>query len=79
MTSYSECSVHQETYGKSGCRRIVPGQFVAADPKGRAVMIGAIEKNKLVYVLNRDSRARLTISSPLEVFHRSPNLEIVSD
>ena len=30
-------------------------------------MTGAIEKNKLVYVLNRDSRARLTISSPLEV------------
>jgi len=31
--------VHQETFGKSGCRRIVPGQFLAADPKGRAVMI----------------------------------------
>jgi len=65
--------VHQETYGKSGCRRIVPGQFVAADPKGRAVMIGAIEKNKLVYVLNRDSRARLTISSPLEA-HRAQHI-----
>ena len=32
--------VHQETFGKSGCRRIVPGQFLAIDPKGRAVMIG---------------------------------------
>lgn len=32
--------VHQETFGKSGCRRIVPGQFLAVDPKGRAVMIG---------------------------------------
>lgn len=31
---------HQETFGKSGCRRIVPGQFLAIDPKGRAVMIG---------------------------------------
>lgn len=31
--------VHQETYGKSGCRRIVPGQYMAIDPKGRAVMI----------------------------------------
>lgn len=80
--------VHQETFGKSGCRRIVPGQFLAADPRGRAVMIGkrrmkvivvsshlfytfdpcagAIEKNKLVYILNRDTQARLTISSPLE-------------
>ena len=36
------------------------------DPKGRAVMIGAIEKTKLVYVLNRDASANLTISSPLE-------------
>jgi len=58
--------VHQETFGKSGCRRIVPGQHLAADPKGRAVMIGALEKQKLVYILNRDASARLTISSPLE-------------
>ena len=58
--------VHIETFGKSGCRRIVPGQYLAIDPKGRAVMIGAIEKQKLVYILNRDAAARLTISSPLE-------------
>lgn len=31
--------IHQETFGKSGCRRIVPGQYLAVDPKGRAVMI----------------------------------------
>ena len=36
--------IHQETFGKSGCRRIVPGQYLAVDPKGRAVMIGACEK-----------------------------------
>ena len=58
--------VHQETFGKSGVRRIVPGQHLVADPKGRALMIGALEKTKLVYVLNRDAAARLTISSPLE-------------
>ncbi|KAI9487668.1 MAG: CPSF A subunit region-domain-containing protein [Benjaminiella poitrasii] len=62
--------VHQETYGKTGCRRIVPGQYLAADPKGRAVMISAVEKQKLVYILNRDSAANLTISSPLEA-HKS--------
>ncbi|PIA25532.1 hypothetical protein AQUCO_11100007v1 [Aquilegia coerulea] len=62
--------IHQETFGKSGCRRIVPGQYIAVDPKGRAVMIAACEKQKLVYVLNRDSTARLTISSPLEA-HKS--------
>lgn len=62
--------VHQETFGRSGIRRIVPGQFLACDSKGRAVMIGAIEKQKLVYQLNRDTQANLTISSPLEA-HRA--------
>ena len=32
--------VHCEVFGKSGCRRIVPGQYLAADPNGRAIMIG---------------------------------------
>ena len=58
--------VHQETFGKSGVRRAVPGQHLVVDPKGRAVMIGAVEKQKLVYVLNRDAATNLTISSPLE-------------
>jgi len=65
--------VHQETFGKSGCRRIVPGQYFAIDPKGRAVMIGAVEKQKLAYIMNRDTQARLTISSPLEA-HKSNTL-----
>lgn len=63
--------LHQETYGKSGARRIVPGQYLATDPKGRAVMIGAMEKSKLVYILNRDAAANLTISSPLEAHKNS--------
>eukprot|EP00301_Raphidiophrys_heterophryoidea_P027109 c9493_g1_i1.p1 GENE.c9493_g1_i1~~c9493_g1_i1.p1 ORF type:complete len:1229 (+),score=405.94 c9493_g1_i1:73-3759(+) len=58
--------VHLETFGKSGCRRIVAGEYVAVDPSGRACMVAAIEKQKFVYVLNRDAGARLTISSPLE-------------
>ncbi|CAH1955904.1 unnamed protein product [Acanthoscelides obtectus] len=65
--------IHQETFGKSGCRRIVPGLYLATDPRGRAVMIGAIEKQKLAYILNRDNQARLTISSPLEA-HKSNTL-----
>lgn len=65
--------VHEETFGKSGCRRNVPGQFVTAEPKGRAVLIGAIEKAKLVYVINRDTEVNLTISSPLEA-HKSTTL-----
>jgi len=62
--------VHIETFGKSGCRRIVPGEYLATDPKGRACMIGAIEKQKFVYVFNRDASENLTISSPLEA-HKS--------
>ncbi|KAG5456634.1 MAG: hypothetical protein BJ554DRAFT_3571, partial [Olpidium bornovanus] len=86
--------VHQETYGKSGVRRVVPGQYLAVDPKGRAVGFcpprfitaglrtadgqfantksetAAVEKQKLVYILNRDALNPLTISSPLEA-HRS--------
>uniref|UniRef100_A0AAV1UXA1 DNA damage-binding protein 1 n=1 Tax=Peronospora matthiolae TaxID=2874970 RepID=A0AAV1UXA1_9STRA len=61
---------HMETYGKTGCRRITPGQYLAVDPKGRAVVVAAVEKQKLVYVMNRDASSRLTISSPLEA-HRS--------
>lgn len=62
--------MHAETYGKTGARRIVPGQYLACDPHGRAAMVAAVEKQKLVYILNRDSTATLTISSPLEA-HKS--------
>jgi splicing factor 3B subunit 3 len=65
--------VHQETFGKTGCRRIVPGQYLAVDPRGRAVMISAIEKQKFAYILNRDAQNKLTISSPLEA-HKSHTL-----
>lgn len=43
------------------------------DPKGRACLIGALEKQKFVYILNRDNEARLTISSPLEA-HKSHHI-----
>ena len=58
--------LHQETYGRSGCRRIVPGQYLAFDPMGRAIATSGIERQKLVYIMNRDNLGRLTISSPLE-------------
>jgi splicing factor 3B subunit 3 len=62
--------VHQETYGKTGVRRIVPGQYIASDPMGRAFMVAAVEKQKFVYIMNRDSTNKLTISSPLDA-HKS--------
>ncbi|OEH79966.1 splicing factor 3b subunit 3 [Cyclospora cayetanensis] len=62
--------VHCETYGKTGVRRVVAGEYVAVDPRGRALMVAALERQKFVYILNRDSKAALTISSPLEA-HKS--------
>ncbi|KAL8439041.1 hypothetical protein Efla_002450 [Eimeria flavescens] len=62
--------VHCETYGKTGVRRAVAGEYVAVDPRGRALMVAALERQKFVYILNRDSKAALTISSPLEA-HKS--------
>ena len=55
----------QETYGKTGCRRNVPGDYLVADPKGRVVVIGALEKVKFVYQINRDQNNMLVVSSPL--------------
>jgi splicing factor 3B subunit 3 len=63
-------SVYQEPYGKSGMRRVVAGEYLACDPRGRALMVGAVERQKFVYLLNRDSENKLTISSPLEA-HRN--------
>ena len=42
--------INQEIYGKSGCRRLTPGEYLAIDNKSRAIMIGGIEKEKFVYI-----------------------------
>lgn len=71
LTGETSCAVvHCVTFGKTACRRDTPGQYVATDPAGRAVMVTAIEKRKLVYVLNRDAAGKPTIASPLEA-HRT--------
>lgn len=44
-----------------------------ADQRTASLSAGAVEKQKLVYILNRDAAARLTISSPLEA-HKSHTL-----
>ncbi|KAF2119863.1 CPSF A subunit region-domain-containing protein [Lophiotrema nucula] len=59
-------TIHFETFGKSGVRRVIPGEYLAVDPKGRAIMVASIEKNKLVYILTRSGQTDISISSPLE-------------
>jgi len=63
---------NQVIYGKTGCRRIVPGQLIAKDLRGRSIMIAALEKQKFVYVLHQEGE-QLIVSSPLEA-HRSHNI-----
>ncbi|ODV96220.1 hypothetical protein PACTADRAFT_49605 [Pachysolen tannophilus NRRL Y-2460] len=65
--------IHNEPYAKTGLRRITPGEYISVDGKNRAMMISAIEKNKLIYILNRDSDDSILISSPLEA-NKSKNL-----
>ncbi|KAK8817900.1 hypothetical protein WA577_005802 [Blastocystis sp. JDR] len=70
--------IHKETFGKVGVIRGLPGQYLAVDPTGRAFMISAIEKQNLVYVLNRDSKNNVTISSPLEA-HKSQTIVLTTE
>ena len=58
--------IHQETFGKSGIRRTIPGQYLASDPRGRCCMLASTEKNKVVYIVNRNAEGGILISSPHE-------------
>ncbi|KAK5163433.1 pre-mRNA-splicing factor rse1 [Saxophila tyrrhenica] len=58
--------IHLETFGKSGIRRTIPGQYLASDPKGRCCMLASVEKNKVVYIVNRNAEGGILISSPHE-------------
>ncbi|KAH3684650.1 hypothetical protein WICPIJ_004366 [Wickerhamomyces pijperi] len=59
-------SLFNEPFAKSGIRRLSPGEDLCVDSKGRALFVSAIERNKLLYVVNRDLENQLTVSSPLE-------------
>jgi splicing factor 3B subunit 3 len=72
-TEYALERLSCETYGKFGIRRSIPGQYLAVDPEGRAVMISSVEKDKLVFVTNRDAQDQLFVSSPLEA-HKSNSI-----
>ena len=52
----------------------MPGEYLVADPKGRTLTIGAIERQKFAYKVSRDNQT-LSISSPLEA-HRNNTLTL---
>lgn len=60
----------QEPHSKNGFRRITPGEYLSIDPHNRAVMISAIEKNKLVYKVSSNAEGQIELSSPLEASTR---------
>lgn len=60
----------QEPHSKNGLRRTTPGEFLCVDPHNRAILIGAIERNKLVYKVQSNEEGKLELSSPLESFSK---------
>ena len=52
-------------HGRSGSRRAIPGQMIAVDPRGRALITAALESRKFAHSIGR-SDDKLTLSSPLE-------------
>ena len=62
--------VSQTIFGKTGCRRVVPGQIVScesSDNGGRVLMLTASEKQKLVFKIGRNEDGQFQTSSPLHV------------
>lgn len=63
--------VFLHTYGKSGCRRTMPGHLMTVDPLGRAVFLSALESNRIVYIVEREGADSeqagiMKVRSPLE-------------
>lgn len=59
-------TVFQEPHSKTGFRRNTPGPYLLTDPQNRAILIGALERNKLIYKVHSDDKGGMQISSPLE-------------
>ena len=67
----------QEIYGKSGCRRITPGEYLAIDNKSRAIMIGSIEKEKFVYIF-KELNNNIILNDNLEE-NKNININNIND
>lgn len=51
---------------RSQLRRVSPISFMSVDPYGRCLLLSAMEKNKLCFVLNSNTDGTLMLQSPLE-------------
>lgn len=53
------------SFGRPGCRRSVPGQYVCADPNGRAIMVAALEENRLFFGLSQAAVGSAELPKPI--------------
>ncbi|KAJ2391089.1 pre-mRNA-splicing factor rse1, partial [Coemansia sp. RSA 2603] len=58
--------VQHHEFARSGLRRSAGGEYVAADPRGRALMVAGVERSRLVYVVARDAQGEVQVASPLD-------------
>lgn len=59
--------IHEGAFSKTvDGRFVVTGQYLATDPRGRALMIGAVERQKTSFAISKDDQGKVTVSSPLE-------------
>lgn len=62
----------QEPHSKSALRRLTPGEYLCVEPRGRAILVGAIERDALVYKVEMvDSKESLALLSPLSITTKS--------
>ena len=60
--------ISNEINSKTGLRRLSPSAYICSDPKGRALMVSALERTKIVYTIVNDPNFpnRFSLSSPIE-------------
>lgn len=65
--------VWSHVYGKSGCRRTVPGHYLNVEKEGRCLLLSAVEQGRLVYCVERalktdeqEEQEEIKIRSPLD-------------
>lgn len=61
-------TLKNEIFYKTGVRRTSPIEYIASDLRGRAVMLGAIERTKLVFTILQNGESNLVhVNSPIEM------------
>uniref|UniRef100_A0A0G4ICA2 Cleavage/polyadenylation specificity factor A subunit N-terminal domain-containing protein n=1 Tax=Chromera velia CCMP2878 TaxID=1169474 RepID=A0A0G4ICA2_9ALVE len=64
--------VHQEGPGRApAMQRFVPGPFLAVDPRGRGIMVAAVESLRFIHRIDRED---MSVSSPLCAHSEKPSV-----